>query len=493
MVLSLPRGTARLAAVLDALPDGFVPVRPGDGTVVTAGTLLHGVSVPSGEADPLRSRPRTEAILRAATEGIVCTDADGRITLVNPAFTQILGHPAGELDGVGLHPLILPERPDGTPFPYEESPLADTLRSGRKHRVRDQVLRSRSGERVPVDLTTAPVRDGDRLVGAVMTFTDRRPHEQLTRRYTAELGALTDRVAQHAAEREAQAEKYAALAARSARLTAVLAKALRGELGRLSESLLDHQRLEEGTAVLAPRPTALDALVTAAVHRAAVLTGPHDTRFAVHAPPVAVPLDPGRATTALAHLIADASGFPSSGPVRPGVRPGTTVTVTAGRHGDTLRVEVRGLHAADDPVHTLIASGIVEAHGGRLTARPLPGGTGLAHVVELPHAPAPAALPAAAVAVRSRDPRPAPVPAPVSRPTAVPVPVPRPAPAPVAGSWIIGAAVRARHARPVGDLPVRPRPVPVPPPSVPRLSPSAEAEAQRRIVTILAKLRNHSA
>lgn len=158
------------------------------------------------EAELARSQRQTEMILRAAAEGVVGTDTDGRVVLVNPAAAQILGYRAGELGGQELHPLILAKRPDGEPFPYEESPLADTLKSGRKHRVRGQVLWAKKGDRVPVDLTTAPVRDGDQLVGAVMTFTDRRPYEQLVEEHTAE---LADRAERNAAEREAQQERYA--------------------------------------------------------------------------------------------------------------------------------------------------------------------------------------------------------------------------------------------------------------------------------------------
>ena len=129
------------------------------------------------EAELARSQRQTEMILRAASEGVVGTDTDGRIVLVNPAAAQILGFRASDLGGRELHDLVLHSRPDGSPFPYEDSPLADTLRSGRKHRVRGQVLYSKDGGKVPVDLTTAPVRDGDQLVGAVMTFTDRRPYD----------------------------------------------------------------------------------------------------------------------------------------------------------------------------------------------------------------------------------------------------------------------------------------------------------------------------
>ncbi|MFF9590382.1 PAS domain-containing protein [Streptomyces sp. NPDC014646] len=219
------------------------------------------------EAELARSQRQTEMILRAAAEGVVGTDTDGRVVLVNPAAAQILGFRASDLGGRELHTLVLHSRADGEPFPYDESPLADTLRSGRKHRVRGQVLWSKSGARVPVDLTTAPVRDGDQLVGAVMTFTDRRPFDELTERHEAEVAELTsrhttevtgltenhtaevaelterheaelaDRAERYTTELEQQAEHLAALTARHSQLTAVLDGALRGPLEELRGEL----------------------------------------------------------------------------------------------------------------------------------------------------------------------------------------------------------------------------------------------------------------
>ncbi|MEV0781730.1 PAS domain-containing protein [Streptomyces sp. NPDC050423] len=237
------------------------------------------------EAELARSQRQTEMILRAASEGVVGTDTDGRVVLVNPAAAQILGFRATDLGGQELHPLILHSRAEGEPFPYEESPLADTLKSGRKHRVRGQVLWSKSGAQVPVDLTTAPVRDGDQLVGAVMTFTDRRPYEELdeqraaeitelteshtaavtelteshtaavtelTAKHTAELAALTGQHAAELADRterhtsaleeqtdrlEEQAGRLADLSARHTQLTAVLGESLRGPLEELRGEL----------------------------------------------------------------------------------------------------------------------------------------------------------------------------------------------------------------------------------------------------------------
>ncbi|WP_263168178.1 PAS domain-containing protein [Streptomyces sp. SCSIO ZS0520] len=185
------------------------------------------------EAELARSQRQTEMILRAAAEGVVGTDTDGRVVLVNPAVAQILGYRASDLGGQLLHPLVLHSRPEGEPFPYEESPLADTLRSGRKHRVRGQVMWSKSGERVPVDLTTAPVRDGDQLVGAVLTFTDRRPYDKLAASRAAE---SAEHEAAVAALREEHAAELAALreeqTAELARLTELHGEELAGEKDR---------------------------------------------------------------------------------------------------------------------------------------------------------------------------------------------------------------------------------------------------------------------
>ncbi|MBQ1117213.1 PAS domain-containing protein [Streptomyces sp. C3-3] len=219
------------------------------------------------EAELARSQRQTEMILRAASEGVVGTDTDGRVVLVNPAAAQILGFRASDLGGQELHPLILHSRAEGEPFPYEDSPLADTLKSGRKHRVRGQVLWSKSGAQVPVDLTTAPVRDGDQLVGAVMTFTDRRPYEELSAQHTSVVAELTtshsaevtalkeahaaelealkeahaaelaDRSERYAAEIEGQAELLASLGAQHSQLTAVLGGSLRGPLEELRGEL----------------------------------------------------------------------------------------------------------------------------------------------------------------------------------------------------------------------------------------------------------------
>ncbi|MFF9570537.1 PAS domain-containing protein [Streptomyces sp. NPDC014685] len=394
------------------------------------------------EAELARSQRQTEMILRAAAEGVVGTDTDGRVVLVNPAAAQILGYRASDLGGQELHPLILHSRAEGEPFPYEESPLADTLRSGRKHRVRGQVLWSKSGARVPVDLTTAPVRDGDQLVGAVMTFTDRRPYEELIEQHRAEVAELTgkhaaevtalderhstelaDRSERYAAELEARTEQLEALTARHTQLTAVLGESLRGPLEELRgelatlaadpagqlwpeanqilhhlaagyarmttlvDNVLGYQRLDAGAEKLVKSNVLLDSVVTAGIDASVELIGPGRAQFAVHAPPIEAEVDAARLVTALAHLVADVAGVDSTGKAR--VMPGggyvdSTVVVAAAQRGEVVRIEVRGPFAGGDPVHEPIVRGIVRAHGGVLQTHEVPGTSGSAYVLEVP-------------------------------------------------------------------------------------------------------------
>ncbi|MFI9204092.1 PAS domain-containing protein [Streptomyces sp. NPDC053048] len=343
------------------------------------------------EAELARSQRQTEMILRAAAEGVVGVDTAGKVVLVNPSAAQILGYRASDLGGRELHPLIHHSRADGSPFPYEESPIADTLRSGRKHRVRGQVLWAKDGRAVPVDLTTAPVRDGDQLVGAVMTFTDRRPYDALAARHAqlvamldeslrgpldqlrAELGTLADDPAGQLWPEANQILHH--LAAGYARMTTLV------------DNVLAYQRLDAGQDKLVREKAALDEVVAAGVEGAVELIGPGRAQFAVHAPAIEAEVDAEKFAQALAHLIADVAGVDATGSASgSGSASGdSTIVVAAAQRGEVVRIEVRGPYPGGDPVHGPLVRGIVRRHGGVLQTHDLPGASGgKAYVLEVP-------------------------------------------------------------------------------------------------------------
>lgn len=343
------------------------------------------------EAELARQQRQTEMILRAAAEGVVGVDTAGKVVLVNPSAAQILGYRASDLGGRELHPLIHHSRADGTPFPFEESPIADTLRSGRKHRVRGQVLWAKDGRAVAVDLTTAPVRDGDQLVGAVMTFTDRRPYDALAARH-AQLVAVLDGSLHGPLERlrgelgTLAADPAGQLWPEANQILHHLAAGY-GRMARLVESVLAYQRLEAGEGRLERVATALDEVVAAGVEGAVELIGPGRAQFAVHAPAIEAEIDAEWFARALTHLIADVAGVDATGEAAAGTAPSgdSTIVVAAAKRDTAVRIEVRGPHPGGDPVHGPIVRGIVQRHGGVLQTHDVPGsGGGKAYVLEVP-------------------------------------------------------------------------------------------------------------
>ncbi|MEU5542703.1 PAS domain-containing protein [Streptomyces sioyaensis] len=365
------------------------------------------------ETELARQQRQTEMILRAAAEGVIGVDAEGKVVLVNPSAAQILGYRASELGGKELHPLIHHSRADGSALPWEDTPLADTLKSGRKHRVRGQALWAKDGRAVSVDLTTAPVRDGDQLVGAVMTFTDRRAFDALAARHSQLLAVLDQALRGPLEELKGELGTLASdpagqlwpeanqilhhLAAGHARMTTLV------------DNVLSYQRLDSGKEKLNRTKVSLDAVVAAGVEGAVELIGPGRAQFAVHAPPIEATVDAERIAQALSHLIADVAGVDSTGRMpageaalggRSGPIPGdSTIVVAAAKRGDVVRIEVRGPFGGGDPVHEPIVRGIVRQHGGLMQTHEMPGAPGggsgaggSSYVLELPVAADGAAL-----------------------------------------------------------------------------------------------------
>jgi PAS domain S-box-containing protein len=114
----------------------------------------------------------TETITGTLLEGIHVLDAEGRITFANRAALDMLGYGADELIGKEQHGTVHSRRADGTPHPAEECPVMEVLRTGEPLRDYETVYTRRDGSQFPVLCTSAPIRNGGPVAGAVMTFHD---------------------------------------------------------------------------------------------------------------------------------------------------------------------------------------------------------------------------------------------------------------------------------------------------------------------------------
>jgi len=162
------------------------PVRDEEGTIVQVQLVARDVTQRKQTEVELRRLSREiKLIMNSAGEGIFGLDLEGRITFINPAALRMLGYEEAELVGRPHHAVFHHCREDGTPHPAEECPIDATLRDGTPRQVEDEVFCRRDRTLFPVDYTSMPALEDDRITGAVVTFRDisaRRETEAALRR-----------------------------------------------------------------------------------------------------------------------------------------------------------------------------------------------------------------------------------------------------------------------------------------------------------------------
>jgi PAS domain S-box-containing protein len=123
-------------------------------------------------AEAERARQQTVGILRAASDGILGVDLEGRTTFANPAAERLLGWTAEELVGRPQHALIHHTRADGTPYPASECALYHAARRGVGGHIENEVFWRKDGTSIPVEYAMTPISENGVVVGAVVTFRD---------------------------------------------------------------------------------------------------------------------------------------------------------------------------------------------------------------------------------------------------------------------------------------------------------------------------------
>jgi PAS domain S-box-containing protein len=133
------------------------------------------------------------ASLRSIGEGVITTNAEGRITYLNPVAEELTGWTQGEASGRSLREILGLD--DGV-----VDRILGLLAGDRTGDVDKQVhratLTTRDGNRIPVDGTATPLRgdDGDGARGVVVAVRDvsaQREADEAIRKYAVRLQELT--------------------------------------------------------------------------------------------------------------------------------------------------------------------------------------------------------------------------------------------------------------------------------------------------------------
>ncbi|MEM1178381.1 MAG: ATP-binding protein [Acidobacteriota bacterium] len=118
------------------------------------------------------SEDRYRKTFRTIEDGVLTTDDDGRVALLNPRAEELTGYLAADAVGRPVNDVLRlfqtgVSDKTGPPLPLLSASLQDTI--GPTHTA---VLEHRSGSRRPVELTAAPILSSSGFAGLVFAFRD---------------------------------------------------------------------------------------------------------------------------------------------------------------------------------------------------------------------------------------------------------------------------------------------------------------------------------
>ena len=117
-----------------------------------------------------RINRQRELIMESIADGVFGVDPDRKITFVNLIGSMLSGMKENELIGEHDMDIVTYLSNDGKEF--EESPVASVLQKGEASRFPDAIFKFTNGLRLPVDFSVNPIKEGDSIQGAVITFHD---------------------------------------------------------------------------------------------------------------------------------------------------------------------------------------------------------------------------------------------------------------------------------------------------------------------------------
>jgi len=123
-------------------------------------------------AELTKTKRQNELILHSVGEGICGVDMDGNITFVNPFAAQMIGWDPSDLIGRNAHATFHHTGLNGCKYPAEKCPVQSALMDGETKYATNEEFWRKDGTHFPVEFTTAPLMENDKITGAVIVFRD---------------------------------------------------------------------------------------------------------------------------------------------------------------------------------------------------------------------------------------------------------------------------------------------------------------------------------
>ena len=119
-----------------------------------------------------RAQAFHSVIMDDMAEGLYTVDADGKLTSVNRAASEMLGWSEKELLGRSAHATVHAAMRPGVPQPESDCPLRRIRTAGLSMQTVDETFVRRDGSTFGVTCSVAPLDIGGDVPGAVVTFSD---------------------------------------------------------------------------------------------------------------------------------------------------------------------------------------------------------------------------------------------------------------------------------------------------------------------------------
>jgi PAS domain S-box-containing protein len=398
------------------IDDSAAPIRDAQDGIIGAVLVFRDVGPRRrAEQNVQHALERTRSVVDHVVDGIVSIDEAGRIASFNRAAERLFGYAASEVIGRNVN-LLMPEpyhsEHDGYLRNYAETGRAQIIGIGR-----EVVGRRKDGSVFPMDLAVSEFRMGEQkhFTGIIRDITERKRFEAELRSRIDELAEVNRRKSEFLAMLAHELRNPLAPIRNSITLLQLkgppdpeLAAARSvierqvGQMSRLLDDLLDVNRLGRHRLELSRERVTLAAVVERAVEtaRPAVAHGQHQLEVELPAREIVLEADPIRLAQVFANLLTNASKYTDPGGriALKSVREGSDVVVSVEDNGIGIEPEVlprlfqmfaqvpMALERAQGGVGIglWLAKGLVELHGGSLSARSDGLGKGSVFTVRLP-------------------------------------------------------------------------------------------------------------
>ena len=374
------------------------PLRTPTGEITGAVAVFHDITARKrAESELLRERALLSTAIDILPFPLGITSPTGEVLRANQAGCRFFGGP----DPSAWQPVQFLNPDTRAPVPPEQWPVSRAL-AGKVITGVEGLVVLPDGREVPVLIQSGPVIVSDEVVGAVWTFQDITALKEADRAKDQFLAVLSHELLTPLTN----IWGWTQAAQRTPEITSQALEVIGRNVQRqrhILNDLLDVSRIVHGKLFLQPQPTELWDLAAQSGEDFQQQAQERQLDLVLPPPPAPLPVhaDPARIRQAIGNLLANALQF---------TEPGGTITISARREGEmaVLSVQDTGRGIAPEVLPHLfrpfrqfprpeaggglglglaLVKGIVELHGGRVTAASPGLGQGSTFTIELPLGP----------------------------------------------------------------------------------------------------------